>query len=104
MKTTIDCLDSCSILLHGSPASLPADYEFNRRQLRSTLKAHEIVFKTRPARRHNKTGIVERKKDGQRYLPKTGRGNYWGNIGAYLKQSGFYKNYTPDRSSSVRFN
>lgn len=49
MQTIIDCLDSCWIFRHGSPASLSADDEYNRRPLRSTLQTYENMLETRPA-------------------------------------------------------
>lgn len=54
-------LEHVWILHHGSPASLSADDEYNMEEIRTFLLIHNVVFKPRPARRHNKTGIVERK-------------------------------------------
>lgn len=49
------------IFKHGAPTSLSADDEYNRGKMRSFLESHYITFKQRPTRRHNKTGIIERK-------------------------------------------
>lgn len=46
---------------HGAPKRVSGDDEFNRRPFRSFLETHGVTFKPRPARRHNKVGIVERK-------------------------------------------
>ena len=41
--------------------NVSADDEYNRKKLLCFLDTHDITFKPRPARRHNKVGIVERK-------------------------------------------
>ena len=46
---------------HGAPSSLAADPEFARTAFQKLLTMHHIVFAERPARRHQKTGCVERK-------------------------------------------
>ena len=46
---------------HGSPKAISADDEYNSRQVQEFCSTHNIEFKARPARRHNKTGLVERK-------------------------------------------
>lgn len=46
---------------HGAPKCVSGDDEFNRRPFRSFLDSHGATFRPRPARRHNKVGIVERK-------------------------------------------
>eukprot|EP00177_Eucheuma_denticulatum_P007832 GFKZ01014258.1.p1 GENE.GFKZ01014258.1~~GFKZ01014258.1.p1 ORF type:complete len:1202 (-),score=97.36 GFKZ01014258.1:1881-5486(-) len=54
-------LEHLWIFRHGAPAALSADDEYNRAPLRSLLNTHYITLKPRPARRHNKTGVAERK-------------------------------------------
>jgi hypothetical protein len=49
------------ISAHGAPSSLAADPEFARTVFKQLLDAHHIIFAERPARRHQKTGCVERK-------------------------------------------
>jgi hypothetical protein len=49
------------ILHHGAPISLSPDPEFNRKNFQNMLTLYGITYHARPARRHNKTGIVERK-------------------------------------------
>lgn len=46
---------------HGAPNAVSADDEYNKKATHLYLRTHDIQFKPRPARRHNKTGIVERK-------------------------------------------
>lgn len=59
--TIITTLNQEWILKHGAPAKLSADEEFSSGILTTFLSTHKICFKARPARRHNKVGIVERK-------------------------------------------
>jgi hypothetical protein len=49
------------IFIHGAPSSLAADPEFARVSFKNILDKHHILFAERPARRHQKTGCVERK-------------------------------------------
>jgi hypothetical protein len=49
------------ICIHGSPSSVAADPEFARVNFKNILDKHHILFAERPARRHQKTGCVERK-------------------------------------------
>ena len=49
------------IAAHGAPSTLAADPEFARTGFKKLLAAHHIIFAERPARRHQKTGCVERK-------------------------------------------
>ena len=58
MQEAIETLWICQ---HGAPRAVSADDEFNCVALQQFLRAHNIEFKPRPTRRHNKTGIVERK-------------------------------------------
>jgi hypothetical protein len=46
---------------HGAPSSLAADPEFARSGFQQLLATHHVIFAERPARRHQKTGCVERK-------------------------------------------
>lgn len=61
METIIRVVETGWICKHGAPKAISADDEYNRKPLRQYLSAHEVTFKPRPVRRHNKTGIVERK-------------------------------------------
>lgn len=49
------------ICKHRAPDAISADDEYNRAPLRNYLSSHDILFKPRPARRHNKISIVESK-------------------------------------------
>lgn len=60
-STIIRLLETEWICHHGAPHAASADDEYNRAPVRNYLSSHDITFKPRPARRHNKTGIVERK-------------------------------------------
>ena len=46
---------------HGEPQAVAADPEFARRPFTDVLKTHSIHMQHRPARRHQKIGVVERK-------------------------------------------
>lgn len=61
-KTMCSVLDTEWINRHGEPRALSADDEFNNRTIERYLKSRAIQFKPRPARRHNKIGLMERKK------------------------------------------
>lgn len=61
MPTIVTTIDEGWVCRHGAPKATSADDEYNKLTLRNYLTSHEIVFKPRPARRHNKIGIVERK-------------------------------------------
>lgn len=61
IKIIATILESHWVLRHGAPVAVSADDEYNRKRLRAFLDAHSITFKPRPTRRHNKTGIIERK-------------------------------------------
>lgn len=72
MNLIVEKLDCMWMCMHGAPHSVSADDEYNRKQLTNFLRSHDIQFKPRPARRHNKIGIVERKKrDVKADHPKT---------------------------------
>jgi hypothetical protein len=49
------------ICIHGAPSSLETDSYFARVSFNNILEKHHILFAERPARRHQKTGCVERK-------------------------------------------
>ena len=49
------------MLRHGAPKSLKGDQEFNKCSFRNWLEQRGIEFQPVPSRRHNKTGMVERK-------------------------------------------
>jgi hypothetical protein len=53
--------ESQCISNHGAPSSLAADPEFARIFFKRFLTMHQIIFAELPARRHQKTGCVERK-------------------------------------------
>lgn len=54
-------LESIWIHRHGASVSLSADAEFAKAPIRKFLSTHYVELRERPVRRHNKTGIVERK-------------------------------------------
>lgn len=49
------------IYRHGAPSSFSSDYEFQSSPMKKFLSNHQIKLEERPVRRHNKTGVVERK-------------------------------------------
>jgi hypothetical protein len=53
--------ESAWIHVHGAPSSVAADPEFSRAPFQDLLQKYFISFARRPARRHQKTGCVERK-------------------------------------------
>ena len=59
--TMTNAIEKVWIYCNGAPDAVSADDEYNCVALRQFLHIHNIVFKPRPTRRHNKTGIVERK-------------------------------------------
>lgn len=61
MASIIAILEQRWFCKHGQPRSLSSDDEYNRKPLREFLNTRKVSFKPRPARRHNKLGIVERK-------------------------------------------
>ena len=64
-KQNIDTMKSSVkrywICVHGAPGALFADDAYDKPNFHTFLKQHNIVYKPRPARRHNKLGCVERK-------------------------------------------
>lgn len=54
-------LETVWLLNHGAPKKFSADSEFTKGRIKRFLHAHHIELSERPVRRHNKTGIVERK-------------------------------------------
>jgi hypothetical protein len=48
------------IRIHGPPNEVSGDQEFVKSYFQRMLTRHAVVFKERPARRHNKSRIVER--------------------------------------------
>lgn len=54
-------LEHIWICRHRAPLAISADDEYNRSKLVSYLSSHDISFKPRPTRGHNKIGFVERK-------------------------------------------
>lgn len=46
---------------HGAQSNFSAESELTKDRMRSFLVSHRMTVKLRPARRHEKTGIVERK-------------------------------------------
>lgn len=60
-REMVSGLDRIWISRHGAPASFASDFEFDRKPMQSFLALHNIHRGPRPVRRHNKTGVVERK-------------------------------------------
>ena len=60
-QTMIHAIETVWIFRHGAPTAISAADEYNCVAFRQFLSAHNIEFKPRPTRGHNKTGIVERK-------------------------------------------
>ena len=56
------------IHVHGAPEIVAADPEFNRGDFKALLRRHTIQFSSRPARRHQKIGVVERKNSTLRHI------------------------------------
>ncbi len=49
------------IFRHGAPSKLSGDQEFDKSAIHALCTRHHITICPRPTRRHNKSGIVERK-------------------------------------------
>ena len=49
------------ICLHGAPQAFSADDAYDKPGFHTFLRQYSIVYKSRPSRRHNKLGTVERK-------------------------------------------
>jgi hypothetical protein len=47
------------VYIHGPPSECSGDPEFDNSTFRQYLSHHNVIYKARPARRHNKTGFVE---------------------------------------------
>lgn len=58
MKQSVEC---DWIYAHGAPGALSADDAYDKPEFHQFLKQHNIQYRPRPARRHNKLGAVERK-------------------------------------------
>lgn len=61
METIVKTVETVWVCQHGAPTAISSDDEYNRAPLRKYLSTNSILFKPRPARRHNKLGVVERK-------------------------------------------
>lgn len=64
MDTIISAIQTSWFNRHGNPSFMSADDEFDATRilkLKAFLRSHDVTFKPRPVRRHNKIGIVERK-------------------------------------------
>jgi hypothetical protein len=59
MDITGCMFELCWIYIHGPPAECSGDPEFDNSSFRPYLERHDIIYKPRPARRHNKVGLVE---------------------------------------------
>jgi len=53
--------ESIWIARHGAPVTVGGDPEWGKQPFKNVLDTHSIRWEPRPARRHNKTGSVERK-------------------------------------------
>ena len=60
-KLAASSIERCWFNVHGPPLSLAADPEFDSIAFRDFLHRYSCKFEGRPARRHNKMGIVERR-------------------------------------------
>lgn len=49
------------ICVHGAPDALLADAAYDKPYFHHSLKQHNVQYKPRPSRRHNKLGAVEPK-------------------------------------------
>lgn len=54
-------LENVWIYRYGAPLKLSGDQEFDRSGVHTICNRHNISYCPRPTRRHNKTGIIERK-------------------------------------------
>ena len=61
LNTMLPALDKMWCLRHGAPVKFKGDQEFDKEELRKWMKSRGCVFVPVPSRRHNKTGVVERK-------------------------------------------
>lgn len=61
LTTLLSVLDKMWCLRHGSPTKFKGDQEFNKKPLKDWMKHRGCQFVPVPSRRHNKSGVVERK-------------------------------------------
>lgn len=61
VDTIISAFERVWICHHGAPKRVSADDEYDRNRLTNFLTVNGIQYRPRPTRRHNKTGLVERK-------------------------------------------
>lgn len=61
IEIMVTTLETIWVHRHGAPQSFSADSEFTKHAMKLFLKCHNIKLNERPVRRHNKTGIIERK-------------------------------------------
>ena len=62
-ETIIRIIEVEWIYRHGAPSNVSADPELDNVPLKTFFKRHSITYKPRPAQRHNKVGIFERKNE-----------------------------------------
>lgn len=60
MSTIIQLIEREWTRHHGAPSTISSDDQYNKSALRTYLSTHNIEFKPRRARRHDKLGIVGR--------------------------------------------
>lgn len=103
--TMIRTLEVYWISQHGAPEAIYADDEYNCTTIRKFLAAHDIRFKTRPSRHHNKTGIVERK-DGtlKRMLSKLDDEKSTADIETIIARAAFFPICFLETECSVHLN
>lgn len=61
METMKSSVERDWICIHGAPHALSGDDAYDKPNFHKFLKQHNITYRPRPARRHNKLGSVERK-------------------------------------------
>ena len=61
METMKNSVERYWICIHGAPSTVSGDDAYDKPNFHKFLKQHNITYKPRPARRHNKLGSVERK-------------------------------------------
>lgn len=61
IATAIKGVERKRILAHGGPRSFSTDDAYDKRNMHGFLSQHNIQYKPRRVRRHNKLGHVERK-------------------------------------------
>lgn len=90
-------LENIWITRHGAPENFASDFEFQSAPMKSFLASHSIKLDERPVRRHNKTGVVERKHlTVKRILERLQLDTASTDDDTILARATFFQTYSPD--------